>query len=46
MYASFYLGLLLDAEGEGEKARAYFEKVIQLDPMSNFGKFSYIRLGA
>jgi DNA-binding transcriptional MerR regulator len=45
MYANFYLGQLHDAGGNGIKAREYFEKVIQLDPSSNFGEMAYLKLG-
>jgi tetratricopeptide (TPR) repeat protein len=45
MYASFYLGQLHEAAGDGIKASQYFEKVIQLDPSSNFGEMAYLKLG-
>jgi len=45
MYASFYLGQLHEASGDGIKASRYFEKVIQLDPSSNFGEMAYLKLG-
>ena len=45
MYANFYLGQLHEASGDGIKARQYFEKVIQLDPSSNFGEMAYLKLG-
>jgi len=45
MYASFYLGQLHEAAGDGIKASRYFEKVIQLDPSSNFGEMAYLKLG-
>ncbi len=45
MYASFYLGQLHEAGGDVIKARQYFEKVIQLDPSSNFGEAAYLKLG-
>ncbi len=45
MYANFYLGQLHEAGGNGIKAREYFEKVIQLDPSSNFGEMAYLKLG-
>jgi DNA-binding transcriptional MerR regulator len=45
MYASFYLGQLHEAGGDGIKASRYFEKVIQLDPSSNFGEMAYLKLG-
>ncbi len=45
MYASFYLGKLHEAAGDGIKARHYFEQVIQLDPSSNFGEMAYLKLG-
>ena len=45
MYANFYLGQLHEAAGDGIKASQYFEKVIQLDPSSNFGEMAYLKLG-
>jgi tetratricopeptide (TPR) repeat protein len=45
MYANFYLGQLHETAGDGIKARQYFEKVIQLDPSSNFGEMAYLKLG-
>jgi len=45
MYANFYLGQLHEAAGDGIKASRYFEKVIQLDPSSNFGEMAYLKLG-
>jgi DNA-binding transcriptional MerR regulator len=45
MYANFYLGQLHEASSDGIKARLYFEKVIQLDPSSNFGEKAYLKLG-
>jgi DNA-binding transcriptional MerR regulator len=45
MYANFYLGQLHEADGDGIKSRQYFEKVIQLDPSSNFGEMAYLKLG-
>lgn len=45
VYASFYLGQLHEAAGDTAKARQYFEKVIQLDPSSNFGEMAYLKLG-
>ncbi len=45
MYANFYLGQLHEAGGDGIKASQYFEKVIQLDPSSNFGETAYLKLG-
>jgi tetratricopeptide (TPR) repeat protein len=45
MYANFYLGQLHEASGDGIKASHYFEKVIKLDPSSNFGEMAYLKLG-
>ena len=45
VYASFYLGQLHEAGDDTEQARKYFEKVIQLDPSSNFGEMAYLKLG-
>jgi DNA-binding transcriptional MerR regulator len=45
VYASFYLGQLYEAAGDIAQARQYFEKVIQLDPSSNFGEMAYLKLG-
>ena len=45
VYASFYLGQLLGAQGEAGRAARCFEKVIQLDPLSNFGEMAYLKLG-
>ena len=45
MYANFYLGQLHEAGGNGIKASQHFEKVIQLDPSSNFGEMAYLKLG-
>ncbi len=45
MYANFYLGQLHEANGDHIKFRQYFEKVIQLDPSSNFGEKAYLKLG-
>jgi len=45
VYASFYLGQLHEAAGDSAKTRVYFEKVIQLDPSSNFGEIAYLKLG-
>jgi DNA-binding transcriptional MerR regulator len=45
VYASFYLGQLYEAAGDAGQARYYFEKVIQLDPSSNFGEMAYLKLG-
>jgi predicted TPR repeat methyltransferase len=45
VYTSFYLGQLHEAAGDSHEARRYFEKVIQLDPSSNFGEMAYLKLG-
>jgi DNA-binding transcriptional MerR regulator len=45
VYASFYLGQLHEASGDKAQAKPYFEKVIQLDPSSNFGEMAYLKLG-
>lgn len=45
VYASFYLGQLHEAVDDTEQAEKYFEKVIQLDPSSNFGEMAYLKLG-
>lgn len=45
VYTSFYLGQLYEAAGDTAQARCYFEKVIQLDPSSNFGETAYLKLG-
>ena len=45
VYTSFYLGQLHEAAGDAQQARRYFEKVIQLDPSSNFGEMAYLKLG-
>ena len=45
VYASFYLGQLHETADETELAEKYFEKVIQLDPSSNFGEMAYLKLG-
>ena len=45
VYTSFYLGQLYEAAGDAQQARRYFEKVIQLDPSSNFGEMAYLKLG-
>jgi tetratricopeptide (TPR) repeat protein len=45
VYASFYLGQLYEGTGDTGQARQYFEKVIQLDPSSNFGEMAYLKLG-
>ncbi len=45
VYASFYLGQLHEAAGNTAQASQYFEKVIQLDPSSNFGEMAYLKLG-
>lgn len=46
VYAYFFLGLLESGKGNDEKAQACFEKVIQLDPMSNFGQFAYLKMSS
>jgi DNA-binding transcriptional MerR regulator len=45
VYASFYLGQLHEAGGNEIQAGKYYEKVIQLDPSSNFGEMAYLKLG-
>ncbi|MEZ5502908.1 MAG: tetratricopeptide repeat protein [Halioglobus sp.] len=45
VYASFYLGQLHEAGGDTARASPYFERVIQLDPSSNFGEMAYLKLG-
>tara|TARA_R110002072_G_scaffold4245_6_gene30053 strand:- start:64589 stop:66067 length:1479 start_codon:yes stop_codon:yes gene_type:complete len=45
VYTSFYLGQLHEAVDDTTQARKYFEKVIQLDPSSNFGEMAYLKLG-
>ncbi|MCB1703774.1 MAG: MerR family transcriptional regulator [Halioglobus sp.] len=45
VYTSFYLGQLHEATGAAAQARRYYEKVIQLDPSSNFGEMAYLKLG-
>lgn len=45
VYASFYLGQLRAAAGDTARARPCFERVIQLDPSSNFGEMAYLNLG-
>jgi DNA-binding transcriptional MerR regulator len=45
VYANFYLAQLHEAAGATEQARTYFEKVIQLDPSSNFGEMAYLKQG-
>jgi DNA-binding transcriptional MerR regulator len=44
VYGSFYLGQLYEAAGDAVKAKVYFEKVVQLDPSSNFGEMAYLKL--
>ena len=44
VYASYYMGQLLETEVNSAEARNYFEKVIQLDPSSNFGEMAYLKL--
>jgi DNA-binding transcriptional MerR regulator/tetratricopeptide (TPR) repeat protein len=45
MYASYYLAQLHELAGNSFQASQYFEKVIQLDPSSNFGEMAYLKLG-
>lgn len=45
VYASFYLGQLHEAAGDAGRAKFCFERVIQLDPSSNFGEMAYLKLG-
>lgn len=45
VYASFYLGQLHERVDDTEQATKYFEKVIKLDPSSNFGEMAYLKLG-
>jgi DNA-binding transcriptional MerR regulator len=45
IYASFYLGQLHEAAGDAGRAKRHFERVIQLDPSSNFGEMAYLKLG-
>jgi DNA-binding transcriptional MerR regulator len=45
VYASYYLGQLYEAAGDGGRAKPWFERVIQLDPSSNFGEMAYLKLG-
>ncbi|MCB1687176.1 MAG: hypothetical protein KDI33_01745, partial [Halioglobus sp.] len=45
VYASFYLAQLHETVDDIEQAKKYFEKVIQLDPSSNFGEMAYLKLG-
>ncbi len=45
VYASFYLGQLHETLGDTGQAAKYFERVIQLDPASNFGEMAYLKLG-
>lgn len=44
VYACFYLAQLYQDAGEDALAREYFERVIQLDPSSNFGEIAYLKL--
>ena len=43
--ANYHLGQLLETQGNIAGARECFERVIQLDPSSNFGEMAYLRLG-
>lgn len=45
VYASFYLGQLHETVEDSEQAERYFEKVIQMDPSSNFGEMAYLKMG-
>lgn len=45
IYAFYYLGQLLQAEGNLTQSRHCFEQVLQLDPASNFGEDAYMQLG-
>ncbi|MDX1735957.1 MAG: hypothetical protein R3228_16395, partial [Halioglobus sp.] len=45
IYAHFYLGQLLQAQGDTGGAQLHYEKVIQIDPSSNFGEAAYLSLG-
>lgn len=44
VYACFYLAQLYQDVGNKTLAREYFERVIQLDPSSNFGEMAYLKL--
>lgn len=44
MYACYYLAQMHCAMGSDGEARQYYEKVIQLDPSSNFGERAYLKL--
>lgn len=44
VYANYYMGQLLETEGNSADARNCFEQVIQLDPSSNFGEMAYLKL--
>jgi hypothetical protein len=43
--ALYYLGVLHTMDGDHPLAQACFERVIQIDPASNFGKKTYLQLG-
>ncbi|MFT6276168.1 MAG: tetratricopeptide (TPR) repeat protein [Halioglobus sp.] len=43
--ALYYMGVLLSMAGEHDKARQFFEQLIQLDPASNFGQKAFLQLG-
>ncbi|MEM9254753.1 MAG: MerR family transcriptional regulator [Pseudomonadota bacterium] len=45
IYTLHYLGILYSMNREDASAKACFERVIQLDPASNFGEDAYLRLG-
>lgn len=45
-YTLYYLGMLLDMDGNRTQARQCFEQVIQLDPASNFAQRAYLYLGS
>jgi tetratricopeptide (TPR) repeat protein len=45
IYANFCLAQLCDARGEEERAAHYYERVIRIDPASNFGEAAYLKLG-
>jgi DNA-binding transcriptional MerR regulator len=44
IYGHYYLAKLLDATDESPQARQHYEKVMLLDPASNFGEYAYLRL--
>jgi len=45
IYVLYYLGMLHAMNGDADDAAACFEKVIQIDPASNFGEKAYLQLG-